>query len=530
MTVTADVVVAGAGHNGLITAAYLARSGREVVVLDARPIPGGGASTEELLLPGYAVDSCSTGHTLIQTNPLLLDDELGLLGDHGLSYADPDPVAHVAFPDGEQFTMSLDPEVTYAEIARFSQRDADAYVKVLADWADVAPLFSRIRNTPVGWGPSLEELLAGHPNGGVWRRRAALSGWDVIRHQFAEPHVRAFVYWQAFMTFVSLDLPGSGTLPYSIMAGRQRRSWTIPVGGSGRLTDALVAVIEASGGTIMCDREVTGLIIEGGRCRGVETASGERFVGRDAVVSAIHVKHLVDMAPHDAWDDAWRYGVKTFDPGIPMFAIHLATSAPPVFRGTGASAVSAGLAGWPQDAIDVTRGIRDARVDTRFPWVLLATPTLADPSRAPAGHHTVKLLVPCSTLPPAGARSWDEAKEDHADALIAKVAAVVDNLDDDTILARLVQSPLDIERTNRHMVGGASHGGDRGLPFSGAQRPAPGWADHHTPITGLYQTGGTTHPGGSITGFPGRNAARVVLSDLGTSLEEVVHHGRMARR
>ena len=108
MTQTADVVVAGGGHNSLITAAYLAKAGYECLVLDARAIPGGGAATEELLGPGYRIDSCSTGHTIIRVNPLLMNDELGLHADYGLEYFEPDPVGHVAFPDGEQLTMWLD--------------------------------------------------------------------------------------------------------------------------------------------------------------------------------------------------------------------------------------------------------------------------------------------------------------------------------------------------------------------------------------------------------------------------------------
>ena len=522
MTTTADIIVAGAGHNGLVTAAYLARSGREVVVLDARPIPGGGAASEELLLPGYRMDSCSTGHTIIQTNPLIADDELGLVSDHGLTYVDPDPVAHVAFPDGEQFTMWLDPERTDAEIARFSRRDADTYRRMLQEWASVGPVFGRNRNTPIGFGPSLEESLAGIPDGDVWRRRAILPAWDVIRQEFEERHIQAFVFWQAFMTFVSLDLPGSGTLPYSIISGRQRRSWTIPLGGSGELTRALIEVIESHGGVVLCDREVNRLVIDGDRCAGVETTDGEQFLAREAVVSSIHVKHLLEMAPRDRWDPSFVYGVETFDPGLPMFAIQLATSEAPTFSGSGRIAVSSGVAGWPQDVIEVTREIRDGNASTRFPWVLVATPSLVDRSRAPEGHHTVKLLVPCSSTPPDGASSWDEAKEAHADALLASVGGAIENLTDDAVLARLVMSPVDIERSNPHMIGGAAHGGDRGVAFSGSQRPAPGWAQHRTPIPGLYQTGGTTHPGGSITGSPGRNAARVLLQDLGTSLEAVV--------
>src|ERR671918_2352027 len=133
MSERADIVVAGAGHNSLITAAYLARAGHEVLVLDARDIPGGGAASEEMLLPGYLIDSCSTGHTLIQTNPLLVDDELGLLGTYGLEYLHPDPFAHVAFPDGTHLTAWLDRERTAEEIARFSARDAAAYRRALAE-------------------------------------------------------------------------------------------------------------------------------------------------------------------------------------------------------------------------------------------------------------------------------------------------------------------------------------------------------------------------------------------------------------
>jgi phytoene dehydrogenase-like protein len=514
----ADVVVAGAGHNSLICAAYLARAGREVLVLDARPVPGGGAVTEELLGPGYAIDSCSTGHTLIQTNPLLARDELGLLAEQGLEYLAPDPVAHVAFPDGEQLTMWLDVERTVEELARFSPRDAAAYRRLLDDYDAVKGAFSASRFTPVGMGPSLEQLLREHPQGGVWLRRNALSAYDVVRHEFESRHVQAFLLWQAFQTLVSVDLPGSGALVYSIVYGRQQRSWTLPRGGSGELTDALVRVIEAHGGTVLCDRTVTRLVVDGGRCTGVETADGERFLAREAVVSTIHVKHLLDMAPADCWDDAFRYGVETFDVGIPAFVVFLATTAPPVFAG-GHTAVSAGTAGWPEELVAGCRAVRDGRYVRDTPWLLVGTPTLCDPGRAPAGHHTVKLISPQAYLP-------DLDKEEHARHQLEALRRFCPDFTEDAILASLVRGPVEIEAANPHMIRGTFHGGDRGLPFSGALRPAAGWAQHRMPVPGLYQTGGTTHPGGSITGGPGRNAAAVVLEDLGTSIEEVVGGGR----
>ena len=184
MTERADIVVAGAGHNSLITAAYLAMAGYEVVVLDARPIPGGGAASEELLGPGYLIDSCSTGHTLIQTNPLLVDDELGLLSDYGLEYIQPDPFAHVTFPDGRSLTMWLDLERSCEEIARFSRPDADAYRRVIAEYDAVKHIFGASRFTAPGLGPSLEEMLREHPDGPRWLRRRMMSAWDVIRHTY----------------------------------------------------------------------------------------------------------------------------------------------------------------------------------------------------------------------------------------------------------------------------------------------------------------------------------------------------------
>ena len=277
MSTTADIVVAGGGHNSLITAAYLTKAGYECLVLDARPIPGGGAATEELIGPGYRIDSCSTGHTLIRLNPLLMNDELGLQSDYGLEYFEPDPVAHVAFPDGEQISQWLDLDRTCEEIARFSGArrrglPADG-VRVRRGEADLRPLAV----TPPGFGPTLEEMLLEHPRGRIWLRRNAISAWDVIRREFEDRHIQAFMCWQAFQTLVPLDAAGSGTNAYSIIFGRQRRSWSIPRGGSGGAHHRLTRFLEDNGSTVLCDRRVTRLVLEDGRCTGVETEDGERY-------------------------------------------------------------------------------------------------------------------------------------------------------------------------------------------------------------------------------------------------------------
>jgi phytoene dehydrogenase-like protein len=520
-----DVVVAGAGHNSLIAAAYLVRAGHRCLILDARPVPGGGVASEELLLPGYVIDSCSTGHTLIQTNPLLVDDELGLLADHGLTYIEPDPVAHVVFPDGDSLTMWLDVERTCEEIARFSRADADAYLRLLAEYDAVKDVFARQRFTPIGFGPGFEEMLAGRPGGERWLRRAAMSAWDVVRHEFESRHTRAFMLWMAFQTGQPVGSAGSGPLAYSLVFGRQRRSWTIPQGGSGELARALVEVIEQGGGEVRCGQRVVALVLENGRCVGVQTEDGERHIARQAVLSTIHVKQLVEMAPREAWGEDFLYGIETYDEGVAAFAAHYATTEPPRYPlhdGGELTAVSAGVAGWPEEIVRMGRDVREGRLVRDGAWLLFPTPTVADPSRAPESRHTVKVLGMQPYDPGGGPERWQELREEIAAVQLSHLRRAAPNLVPETILAELIVAPPELERSNPHMWHGTFHGGDRSLAYSGALRPAPGWAQHRMPIPGLYQTGGTTHPGGSVTGGPGRNAAIVMLADLGHDPNEVM--------
>jgi phytoene dehydrogenase-like protein len=508
-----DIVVCGAGHNSLITACYLARAGYEVLVLESRPVPGGGAVTEELSTPGFHFDSCSTGHTLIQPNPLLRDDELGLKSRFGLEYVQPDPVAHVVFPDGESFTHWLDLDRTLEEIARFSRRDADAYKRALAEFAEIREPLGRYRFNPIGSVPPLDELLRDKPR---WLRRIASTAYDVVRRTYEDPHVQSYLLWQAFQTAQPVDSPGSGVLAYSIVAGRQSQSWTLPLGGSGELARALVDCLEDAGGTLRCNTRVSELVVEGGRCTGVVTEAGERISARHAVVSTIHVKQLVEMAPRAAWDEDFLDGIETYDAGISTFAQYYATTEPPVFGGQ--TAVSAGVVGWPEEVLQAGRDLR-AGGFLRARWLLVATPTLADPSRAPDGRHTVKLLG----MAPWNDGDWsDELKAEVAAENLAAVRRAAPNFTDEVILSEYVKSPVDVERHNEHMWHGTIHGGDRSYPNDGPRRPAPGWAQHRMPIAGLYQTGATTHPGGSITGAPGRNCATVLLQDLGHDLKEVI--------
>jgi phytoene dehydrogenase-like protein len=523
VTAEFDVVVAGAGHNSLVAAAYLAKAGLRCLVVEARDGVGGDTNSEELTLPGFLHDTCSTAHNLIQASPTLARRELPL-EDYGLEYLHPDPVVHLPFPDGAWLTQWRDLDRTCEEFARFARRDADAYRTLLRAYESVAPLFGRWRHTPIGWGPTLPELLAGHPDGNRWLRQQATSAWEVVRDAFADEHTRAFMLWMSFMTVQPVDRPGTGPLASSLAFGRQRHSWTLPRGGSGALPRALARYLEAHGGVVLTGARVTGLVVEGGRCVGVETADGQRHRAGRAVLSTVHVKDLVAMAPAPLWGDDFRDGVGTWRPGVSMFVAHYATTQPPRFP-TGGGEVTAVASGTPQSVdrllrvgSEFTRGI----VATDDPVLLVLAPTVADPSRAPAGRHTLKVVGFQPYELPGGPERWDRLKGEVAEANLAELRRHAPNLTGDAILASHVKSPLDLERFNAHNWHGSCHGGDMGPAQSGALRPAPGWAGHRTPIPGLYQTGATTHPGGSVSAAPGRNAAMVLLRDLGFRPEEVL--------
>ncbi|HEV3420673.1 MAG TPA: NAD(P)/FAD-dependent oxidoreductase [Candidatus Acidoferrum sp.] len=520
-----DIVVAGAGHNSLITAAYLAKAGYRCLVLEGRPKIGGGVKTAELTLKGFHDDCCSTAHVFIQDNPLIKNDELKL-GEYGLEYIDPDPMFHVPFPDGTYITQWRDLDRTCAEFAKFSKKDAAAYRKMLADLDAIRPLIAAGSFTPIGFGKPLNDQLAQVPHGKLWQRRLAMSAWDVIHDTFEDDHCRTFMLYMSHLAAEPPDAPVTGRLAYG--APRQQHSGRpLPKGGSGALTEALGRFIEAHGGTILVNKWVKSLIVENGKCVGVECSDGTSYRATKAVVSTIHIKHLVDMAPHELWGQDFLDGVDTWQAEHAMFVTHYATSEAPKFAGDGGtlSPVEAGILVSPERALrfayDDARGV----VNLEDPPMQIICCSVADPTRAPAGMHTMKIIGWQPYELKEGPEHWDKIKNEVSDAYLKYLRGYAPNLTDDKILARFVESPLDLERMNPHFWHGSAHAGAQSASQVGPLRPMPGWAQHRMPIPGLYQTGATTFPGGSVTGAPGRNAATVMLKDFGTSIEEVVKKG-----
>ncbi len=483
---------------------------------------GGGVKTAELMLKGFHDDVCSSAHTFMMDNPMIRNNELRL-ADFGLEYIDPDPVFHIPFPDGSYLTQWRDLDRTCAEFAKFSKKDADAYRKMLAEFDAIKPTLMNATFAPIGFGKPLNDQLAAQPRGKLWQRRLAMSAWEIIRDTFEDEHTRVFMLYMSHLASEPPDAPGTGRLAYAT-ARQQHSGRPIPKGGSGALTQALSRVIEANHGVLLTNKWVKQLIIENGKCVGVECSDGSSYRAEKAVVSTIHIKHLVDMAPRELWGQDFVDGVDTWQAENAMFVTHYAASEAPKFKGDGGTVApcEAGILVSSDRALRFGYDDASGVVNLKDPPLQVICCSSADPSRTPAGMHSFKVVGWQPYELKEGPEHWDKIKKDVSDANLKFLRRFAPNLTDDKILARFIESPLDMERMNPHFWHGSAHAGAQTGSQTGAMRPMPGWAHHNMPIPGLYQTGATTHPGGSVTAGPGRNAAMVMLKDFGTSIEEVL--------
>lgn len=498
-----DVVVIGAGHNSMVCAGYLARAGLSVLVLEAEVRPGGNTRTEQLTLPGFAHDSCSSAHVLIQNNPLIRDDELGLAAEHGLRYLTTDPAVVLPQEGGDVLVVRPDLDASCAEIARWSEPDAAAFRAMVEEWrGGLARAHGR-------WSSGLPQ-----PDDEPTRRYLALrerSALEVVLEGFTHPVVRSFVLWMAMATIQDPRRPGTGNLASSLTAGRIAFGWSTPVGGSQALPDALIELVEAHGGRVVCGAPVAAIEAGPDGVRRVRTADGRSVrVGR-AVVAGGHLARLPGMLEGlEPTPDLLR-AREAWRPGLSVFAVHAALRGNLGFGAgdrTFASA-AAGL-GTVEGMLRHLERHEAGELGAEDPWLLVVNQTAVDPGRAPDGAGTFKIL----TIAPydlADGRDWAEVKDQYAATLVDLVRRRCTGLDADDILAIRAESPVDVAAHNPQNLGGSCHGGE----FVLDGRVVPGWPRYDTDVPGLFLTGATVHPGGSVSGRPGRNAARAVLESIG---------------
>jgi phytoene dehydrogenase-like protein len=500
METVSDVLVVGGGHNALTCAAYLAEAGLTVTVLEGRDIVGGNTVTEELTLPGWRHDSCSSAHVVIQSNPLLLNDELGLKSRYGLSYIVTDPAVVLPVEDGDALIIHSDLAATCRNIAEYSEHDADALRQMMADWhggLKVAHAYFQA-GLPL---PDNEWVLR-------YEQLRQRSAWDVVMTTFDHPLIQRAVMWMSFATIQPPERPGTGALPAAIIAGRLSFGWTTPVGGSDALPKALVAHLEDHNSRVVTSAWVSEYLTENGTCVGVRCADGRIFRATKAVVAGSHLKTLSDAL--DTPTPTLSAAAAQWQPGLSVFAVHFALRCHPTYRtADGRVPAVAGGIGSPDGLAKQVDAALRGDVDLTSPWLLMVDSTVVDPDRAPGAVFKFLTIAPMER----DGQPWTEEQSlDYANELVAFARRYVTGLEDDNILAMRPESPTSIAAHNRANIAGSCHGGEFLLPDGSV---IPGWRDIRTEVDGLYLTGSTSHPGGSVSGRPGRNAAREVLCDLG---------------
>jgi phytoene dehydrogenase-like protein len=506
---SSDVVVVGGGHNALVCAAYLAEAGLTVTVLEGRDILGGNTMTEELMLPGWMHDSCSSAHVVIQANPLIRDDELGLKARYGLEYIITDPAAVLPLGDGESISIHSDLQATIDEFARWSVRDGAALKEMIDEWRSGlnrahAYYTSGLPLPDDAASVRYEQLRRG-------------TAWDFVMSRFEHPVVRRAMLWMGFATLSTPLEPGSGILPMAMMSGRIASGWTTPVGGSIALPRALERHIVDHGGRVLTDAWVDRFIVEDGRCVGVHTADGRVFRARRAVATSSHLKKLSEMLDVDS--PLARDAAARWRPGLSAFAVHFALRRDAVFHShRGPVRAAAGGLGSAEGLMRQMEAAAAGRVETESPWLLLMATTVVDPDRAPDGGGIFKMLTVAPEL--LHGKPWSDADgQAYAERLLEFSRDHVDGLEPENILAMSVETPTSLAAHNLSNIGGSCHGGEFVLDDGTAVR---GWPDYRSDVLGLYLTGSTSHPGGSVTGRPGRNTARVILDDLGIGAATVM--------
>jgi phytoene dehydrogenase-like protein len=523
-------VIIGGGHNGLTCAFYLARAGLQVTVLERRPIVGGAAVTETFH-PGFRNSTCS--YTVSLLNPTVVADMD--LARHGLRIVERRVANFLPLPGGDH--LMVGEGRTEAEVARFSARDAErlgAYGERLEAIADVlrALVLETPPNMPVGGGMAdvVEQLLRG---GGVARRLTKLdltarrdllalfsqSAGDWLDGWFeSDPIKAAFGFDGVVGNYASPYTPGSAYVLLHHVFGQvngKKGAWGHAIGGMGAITQAMAAACRELGVEIRTAMPVAEVLTDGGRAVAVLTESGEKILA-DVVVSNLNPKllfnRLVDpgVLPADFRERIGRYRC-----GSGTFRMNLALKELPRFTGApeGVDHLTGGIIIAPSLSY-MERAYADARAYgwSRQPIVEMLVPSTLDDTLAPPGRHVASLF--CQHVAPElpDGRSWDGCRDEVADLMIDTVETYAPGFRE-SVIARQVLSPLDLERTFG-LVGGDIMHGALSLDQMFSARPVLGHGDYRTPLKNLYQCGAGTHPGGGVTGAPGRNAAREIVADV----------------
>ncbi|MBC2776681.1 phytoene desaturase family protein [Parasphingopyxis marina] len=513
------VIIIGAGHNGLVCAWYLARAGYRVEMLETRSIVGGAAVTETFH-PGFRNSTAS--YTVGLLDPGIIADMK--LHDHGLRIVER-PIDNF-LPLGEDGYLILGGGRSHAEVAKFSVRDAERLPEYRQRLSAAAALLRYLADViPPNAGGGIADLFRALGQGRAALKlpldaqRDAIDLFTRSAREFlggffeSEPVKAAFGFDSIVGAYHSPDTPGSAYVllhhVFNEVNGKDGK-WGHAIGGMGAITQAMARACEALGINIRTDETVAKVLADSGHADGVETANGERIRG-DIVIGNVHPKRLLlDLVEPGLLDPALRARMEQHASGSGTFRMNVALKELPRFACLPEPGphLSSGIIIAPSlDYMDAAYQEARTRGWSKAPVIEMLIPSTMDDTLAPPGAHVASLF--CQHFDPT--LDWDRHREAAADTILDTVEAHAPGFRS-SILGQMALSPLDLER-RFGLVGGDIFHGRMSLDQLWAMRPMLGLADHRMPVPGLYLCGAGAHPGGGVTGRPGRNAAQAVIKD-----------------
>jgi phytoene dehydrogenase-like protein len=517
----ADVIIIGAGHNGLTLGSYLARSGLDVLVLERRHEEGGGLCSEELTGAGFLHNIHASYHTFVDLAPPVRD--LDVRG-HGVEYVRPEVQMASIFEDGTALTVHTDLDKTVASMARFSEQDAETFRRLHEEAHGYVQLLlgTLMYQPPM----SVKELTKALASFGVEKRSEFLSVKlrretinEFLDQHFTHPKVKVHLAFHAAVCGYTNDVPGLA-IGFPLLIGKMD-NWHLCVGGSHRLAHALWRDLAQHGGVMVSDAEVASIMVDGGRVVGVTLSSGEQITARKAVCSTVSVEQtlLQFVEPgHVSAELRDRVATTVVHKDWTLFSVHAALRETPQYTAAEfdpdvnrAWVVNLGYAS-PEDLNVDWRLIRDGKLPDPRPNA--AVNSLYDPTDAPAGYATglLRQFAPFG-VNGEGPGEWETLAPWYGQRCLDAWSAFAPNMAG-AVMDWVPFTPLDISRKMVNMIGGDWMMGEISLDNMLDQRPLPELGQYRTPIEGLYMAGSTQHPHGFITFGPAYNALQVIADDL----------------
>jgi phytoene dehydrogenase-like protein len=520
-----DAIIIGGGHNGLTCAAYLAGAGKRVRVFEARPVVGGAAVTEEFA-PGFRNSSCS--YVLSMMHPSIQRDLE--LARHGLSFRRLEHDFTVPMEDGRVLALPGRVDTDVARLDALHGGDGQAYVefeRLLGEIADVIRE-AALQTPPNLCGGLLDLLRLARQVAGVrhlslaarslFAKLLTSSAGAVLDQWFGGDAIKGVLAYHGCVgNFQSPYAPGTAYVLLHHVFGEAtgvKGAWAHVRGGMGAVSAAIAASARARGAEIEVAAPVARVLVEAGRARGVELADGRQFEAQ-CVVSAVHPKILFErLLDSGSLPTTFRRDIKGYRSGSATLRMNVALDEVPQFPalpGPGVQPHHRGSIVFCPSIAYLEQAWLDARTTglSRHPVIEMWIASTVDDTLAPPGKHVASLF--CQHFNPRlpDGRSWDELREAAADRVIATVTRFAPNFAA-AVIARKTWTPLDLER-DFHLVDGDIFHGALHLDQMYSLRPAAGYADYGTPLAGLFMCASGTHPGGGVSGMPGRNASREIL-------------------